>query len=235
MDAQAAARALLNEPEHFIKHYPLKCSGTAAPNQNVANMAAYVLVKQIGKEEDDKPGHRGATRPGLFGHTRAISSFWLQPNGGGGVPVAFAQAHVVPMVNYDGDKFGCLNLGAKIANMPYYILDGNGDGLMVTGELSGCCFVWLQQGNALWCIHVQPVEGISGVELQSKLKATGRFQGQPDDALTTYGRDQYPGGRASIVGVRRAGIWKLYAQHSNDGFGTITGAWQIHPGLPTRL
>src|SRR5262249_19384218 len=145
------------------------------------------------------------------------------------------QAHVVPMVNYNSDIYGCLNLHGVVNTMPYYALDGGGDGLMVTGELSGCCFCWLPQGGLLWCIHVQPEEGIDSIALQNSLRVNGRFAYAPGSVLSTYGRHDYPGARASVIGVRRHGNWRLFAQTTNNSFNTITGAYIIYPGPVRRL
>jgi hypothetical protein len=239
MNSAAARTKLLNSPEAFLKYYPVKCAGAPAPVQNAVNLAQYNINKHGGDQPavgDEVVGHRGATRPGILGiGERQISSFKLEP---GAVTVNGAiinNAHVVPMVNYNSDIYGCLNLLGVINNMPYYVLDGNGDGLMVTGELSNCCFCWLPRGNDLWCIHVQPVGGIMPIQLQNALAVNGRFTTAPVAALGTYGRNDYPAGRASIIGVRHAGVWRLYAQTSNDSFRTLSGAFRIYPGVTQQL
>jgi hypothetical protein len=198
------------------------------------NLRQYNISKQGGTQDDQKPGHRGATRPGFRGKSRDISSFILQPDTMGNGAL-INDAHVVPMVNYNSDIYNCHNLHRGINAMPYYALDGQGRGLMVTGELSGCCFCWLAQGNDLWCIHVQPQAGIDGTALQNTLRVNGRFANAPGTRLGTYGRKNYPAGRASVIGVRRAGRWRLFAQTSDDRFSTITGAYQIYPGAVRNL
>ncbi|KQZ70967.1 hypothetical protein ASD55_11845 [Rhodanobacter sp. Root561] len=233
MDSAAARAQLLAHPETFLKHYPVKCAGAAAPNQNAVNLRLYNISKRQGLANVD--GHRGATRPGLFGYQREISSWILQPGAAVGNGTTINQAHVVPMVNHLGVQYGCLNLLGNVTAMPYYELDGTGDGLMVTGELSNCCFTWAVQGANLWCIHVQPVGGITPTGLQAALATTGRFAAAPHVPLATFGRDEYPVGRASVVGVRQAGAWSLYAQTSNDLLNTISAAYRIYPGAMTRL
>lgn len=233
MNGTAARRKLLTTPSDFLKYYPVKCAGTDAPIPNAANLCQYHINK-LGANNALLPGevlgHYGAIRIGFFGHQHQISSFKLEPQAVGVGAAVINEAHVVPMVNYNSDLYGCPNLHGVINGMPHYVLDGTGDGLMVTGELSGCCFCWIQHGNDLWCIHVQPAEGINGADLHTALAHTGRFAAAPDVALSTFGRNDYPGARASVIGVRKNGRWKLYAQTSTDSFHTLTGAFKIHPG-----
>src|SRR5262245_2516008 len=223
MDCATARARLLAHPEEFLRYYPVQCAGASAPNQNAVNLRQY----HINKHPD---GHRGATRPGFLGIRLNIASFMLQnfPTVNG---ASINQAHVVPMVNYNSNLYNCPNLNGNINAMPYYQLDGAGNGLMVTGELSGCCFCWLLQGGGLWCIHVQPKDGIDAVALQDALRAQGQFALAPGRALGTYGRRDYPNlaTRASVIGVRRAGNWNLFAQTSNDSFRTVSGAYRIYP------
>jgi hypothetical protein len=238
MNSAIALASLLNNPVNFLRYYPVKCAGAAAPAQNAANLSQYSISKQGGTQPVMAPmvGHRGATRPGVFGHQRQISSFILQPGHVNVVNGAMINnAHVMPMVNHNSDVYGCLNLNGVITAMPHYVLDASGDGLMVTGELSFCCFCWIQQGADLWCIHVQPVGGITPIQLQNALALQGRFGAAPNALLSTYGRNDYPTGRASIIGVRSAGVWNLYVQTTNDSFDTISGAFRIHPGAVQRL
>ncbi len=236
MNSAAALAMLQANPANFLRNYPLKCAGAPAPLPDAANFRQYHINKIQGDAPvvpGQKVGHRGATRPGLFG-AKNISSFKLAPgptvNG-----AVINHAHVVPMVNHNSDLYGCLNLHGVITAMPYYRLDANHDGVMVTGELSGCCFAWGVQGVDLVAIHVQPVGGISADALQLALATTGRFAAFPAMPLATFGRQEYPAGRASIVGIRTAGAWTLYAQTSDDGFNTMSGAFRIYPGVFTRL
>jgi hypothetical protein len=236
MDCPAAVTALTNRPASFLRHYPVKCAGGLAPNQNVATTIAYRMIKPTAMGAHTKEGHRGATRPGVFGiGTRDISSFKLEPGGAQAGAGTIAQAHVVPMVNYSGNAYGCFDLQGGTGAMPHYVLDGTGDGLMVTGGLSNCCFAWLQQGAELWCIHVQPGGDLNPIQLQNRLVTNGRFAAAPGQSLATFGRSDYPGGTASVIGVREGGVWNLYAQKSNDSFSTLSEAYRIHPGLAVRL
>ncbi len=221
---------LLTDPDYFLKYYPVKCEGSAVPNPNGVNLLQYYINKQgVGEARfpNEKLGHKGATRPGsISGYKHEISSFILNPRTSAGS--AIIAAHVVPMVNYNSTDFGCPNLNANIAAMDHYTLDNTGDGLMVTGELSGCCFCWLLHGHELWCVHVRPIAGISSESLQAQLNATGRFNNDLT-ALNTYGKNDYNNQNASVIGVRSGGVWKIYAQTSNDLFRTISGAYRLYP------
>jgi hypothetical protein len=107
--------------------------------------------------------------------------------------------------------------------------------------LSGCCFAWCETGGNLRCVHVLPHGNlptgvaITGGVLQTDLGANGRFQGMPGQVLSTFGFLDYGVRRASVIGVRTIGSWKLYAQISFDSFNTITEVWQLHPGPRRQL
>ena len=119
--------------------------------------------------------------------------------------------------------------------MPHDIVDSSGDGLMTTGELSGCCFHWQVNGAHLWCTPVQTVGGIAKNDLHMRLSIRGVFATHRGAGLRTFGFMQYPFGRATVVGVRRHGNRNLFAQISNDSLRKIDGALHQHPGGPRRL
>ena len=234
MDTNAAWAALTTNPDQFLKYYPVKTAGSPAPNPNGVNQAQYWLRKQVNTANGNaKPGHMGATKPRVIGPDASISSFYFDT-----IPLHgathVALANVVPMVNYNSNVYGCPNLNGNVTAMNHFVLDGTGDEVMITGELSGCCFCWLPQGANLWCTHVQPRDGITGDALEIALSTTGRFGAAPGSSIGTFGRSYYSS-RATVIGVRVAGNWRLYAQTSNDALKTITGAWRIHPGQMVRL
>ena len=143
------------------------------------------------------------------------------------------QTHGVPMVNYDSNLDGKVNLHATVTAMDHYV-DGAGAHYMTTGLLTGCCFAWIEAGGALWCVHVRPKDGITGVQLHTMIAPQGRFAARPHTPLSTFGRNDYTN-YANVIGVNTVTGWKLYAQTSSDQFRTITGAWQIAPGAVRRL
>lgn len=236
MDATAAAARMLSNPDEFFKYYPVQMAGgTGAFLPNASNLKTYYLAKKDpgmpGRAPDRKVGHYGATRPGVFG-SRNISSFKMDVMRAMDCSGPLA-THGVPMVNYDSDRDGKVNLHGSINNMDYYVV-GAGANYMTTGLLTGCCFTWLPRPGGLWCVHIRP-EGTDGVRLQNMVATNGRFRGAPHAPLATFGRSDYGGTYAVVIGVNTRGGWRLYAQTSGDQFRTITGAWRIYPGAVVRL
>lgn len=233
MDAATALNELRANPDHFIRYYPLQLAGpTLAYLAGAANMKTMYLAKRdVGymATHDGKEGHYGASRPGPLGiGRRNLSSFSvLDYNGAQSVPF---NAYGVPMVNYNSAVGGRVNLGGAIGAMPSYHLGPAGDGIMITGQLSGCCFAWTMVGGTMWCIHVQPIgHPGTGTQLQTDIDAGGHFAGHAG-GLSTYGLNDYNGSYAIVIGVRLAGTWRLYAQRSNDQGRTIISAHRLHPG-----
>jgi hypothetical protein len=236
MDANQALKDLMGKPQSFLKYYPVKCAGSTAPLQGMVNTKKYYLNKQgagMPTIKGEVLGHRGAIRVGRFGRKHEISSFMLSPNITPGA-ATINSAHIVPMVNYNSDIYGAPNLHANTAAMPHYVLDATGDGIMVTGELSACCFCFYPYQGKLLCTHVQPREGITASALQLELATRGHFAVAPNAPIGTFGRHDYAV-RASVIGVRRGTQWQLFAQLSVDGFKTINAAFQIYPGAVRAL
>jgi hypothetical protein len=235
MDATTAAARMLTHSDEFFRYYPvMMAGGTGAFVPNTANVKIYYLGKKGAGNPGPggaKEGHFGATKPGVFG-AKDISSFKMD-----GAAVANCSGplttHGVPMVNYNSDLDGKVNLNANIAAMDHYVVDA-GAQYMTTGLLTGCCFAWRVQGIDLWCVHVRP-EGIDSVRLQNSMATQGRFAAAPGDPLSTFGRSDYGGQYAIVIGVNTANGWKIYAQTSTDQFRTLTGAWRLFPGAVTRL
>lgn len=247
MDAADARDALLGDPEGFLKYYPVNIAGPGGVyNAGAVNARnAYIFKKNPdyapGGIGDDKVGHYGATKPGLLGIGSVnISSFVIdenQPNAGdsaGPIPTL-----AVPMVNYNSDLAGCRNLGADMTNIPSFMLDGSAD-LMITGQLSGCTFLWSATVGGMRCCHIRPsgidptLPGLAGTRLHNEVSMGGRFAGNALTAVNTFGRNDYDA-FATVIGVRVAGQWRLYAQTSPDRGATIDGAWKLYPGTKTRL
>jgi len=230
MDANAAAQQMLTNSDHFFRYYPVIMSGgVGAFNPNVHNPKTYYLTKKQGSL--GKEGHHGATRPGFL-HTKNISSFQMEifamPTSSG--PLV---TDGIPMVNYNSNKDGKVNLNGNIVAMDHYVASA-GVNYLTTGLLTGCCFAWVANGGELWCTHIRP-EGTNGATLQTDLDTNGSFNLAPGQALRTFGRNDYGGSYATVIGVNTAAGWKLYAQASLDTFKTITTAWRLHPGPAVQL
>ena len=134
------------------------------------------------------------------------------------------QAHSVCMVS--SANMGPLN---QIAG---YLLDHTGPDLMFTGMLNGCSFVMkaTPDRSRVRCAHLRPPPGEAGSALHTACVNTGAFAGDAG-AVTVFGRNSYlpPPGlarSATVLGVRRAGAWEIYAQIF-DSFFNITGAARI--------
>lgn len=237
MNSNQAYTKMLTNPDHFFKHYPINPAGPAGnyvPGQaNLKTVKLYkkdpeVTIKPVnGQAVTIKAGHYGATRPGLLGHQREISSWVL--NQGAAPNATFDSKNVnaigVPMILYNDVNFNS-------AAMDTYICDGSGDGIMVTGQLSGCTFCIMPTAGGVACIHVKP-EGIGAIQLHNELHTQGRFNGH-NTALTTWGRNDYPN-FSNVFGIRRGGQWSFYAQLSADAFLTIRAAYKIYPGAKRML
>jgi hypothetical protein len=246
MDSNAAAARMLSHSDDFFKSYPvMMAGGTGAWAPNAMNPKTYYLAKKnpgIGGNADGsgKEGHYGATRRGFL-HTKNISSFTMLPNGGAGSSAPLA-THGVPMVNYNSNLDGKINLLGNTTAMAHFVV-GAGANYMTTGLLTGCCFAWVAIAGGLWCTHIRPdgpigptiPKMIDGATLQDRLALHGRFAAAPGQMLSTFGRNNYGGSYAIVIGVNTPGGWKLYAQTSMDNFRTITNAWRLHPGTMTRL
>ena len=220
---------LLLHPDHFIKYYPLSVAGwTGAHAPNAVNTHPFVLYKRDplapGSMPSGKVGHHGAMRPNsvLPFMTHEISSWAIDDQANGGVPVQGFTGHSVPMVT--DNAANALNKAALAS----YQLDGTAD-VMITGQLSGCCFCWLPVGTTLLCTHIRPAPGSSGVILHNSLHSGGRFANHATQPLYTFGRNDYPS-HATVIGVRLAGAWRLYAQLSTDHNRTNAQVMRLHPG-----
>lgn len=242
MTPDEAVDKMIEDPDFFFKYYPVNVAGAPKPyNPNQQNIKNFRLTRVAGKQ-GEKLGHQGATRPGFL-HKKKISSFRLVPAQQVNDQDRSREIETsgVPMVLYNSDDFtkfgGAANLHGNLTTMNYYIV-GPGTSYMTTGQLTGCCFAWCQSGDTLLCTHIRPAgsgpggAAITGETLHNQVKATGRFQGLPHQALNTFGRLNYPE-FATVIGVKSNGMWKLYAQISNDRLETLENAWQIHPG-PVR-
>lgn len=234
MNETEAFRALRDNPSYFLKYYPINIAGANVPHAagaaNVLPFKMHRYADQPGSMPSHKVGHYGATRPGrgpLRVLTMEISSFKVEydspanPLPWGGQAMG---AHSVPWFRSDA---------IDTAAMDHYLLDHTGDGVMVTGQLSGCTFAWRQVGDTIAAIHVQNAGG-DGIAIHNTIHTTGRFAAYPAAPLRTFGRNDYTH-YATVIGVRTAGGWKLFAQLSEDRGRTITAAYRIHPGARTPL
>lgn len=208
-----AFNTLLANPGAFLKRYPVRIFGATA----ASGVAGYTMLNR-------NPG--ASMRPGsvlgtLNMHT--TESFEIRSNaalgavGGGAGGHAF-QAHSIHM-------------DAGTTNMGFYRLGaGAGPTIVVTGQLSGCSFVMLPVAAGVVDVaHVRP-QGQTGQALQAAL-ATAMPNAQIYGASGASGNYDSADRFASIIGVRFAGVWRIYAQKqdANAGDFRIKSAYQIYP------
>lgn len=140
MTPTAALQRLRTDPHYFLRHCPINCAGANVPHHpNTANQFPFHIRKRDNQMQGEKLGHVGATRPvrgplSLLNVTVEISSFRI--GHGGAAAAAPFNAASVPMLYYDDlHNPPAHNINA----MGAYLLD-NTDDIMITGQLSGCCF-----------------------------------------------------------------------------------------------
>jgi hypothetical protein len=143
--------------------------------------------------------------------------------GPGAAPV---QAHSIQMVAHANTP--------PLNQIPGYLLDGNGPDLMLTGMLNGCSFIMKANANrsTVRCAHLQPVPGVGhGAALNVRCINNAAFLGDAGP-VTVFGRNNYADVGASprsctVLGVRRAGAWEIYAQIFNSATFEVVSATRI--------
>ncbi|WP_338846251.1 hypothetical protein V8J88_21145 [Massilia sp. W12] len=112
-----------------------------------------------------------------------------------------------------------------------YTLGGNGSSVMITGELTGCCFIVWNKGQSVKVAHVNP-SGFKAADLRAFLKE------EHPGAQIVYGHEEDENERGmygdnrtvSIFGVRGAdGQWRLYAQKRERDTQKFCSLYQIYP------
>jgi hypothetical protein len=120
---------------------------------------------------------------------------------------------------------------------------------MVTTQLIGCSFCLQDAGGSLFACHLKPGAGIDGTQLAQQL--TGqvpnvtrpKFSNAPKSTNPVYvfgrGHGSFPNGGgydvrleggsryATVIGLKRKGVWSLYAQEVYDN--VIIGVRKIWP------
>lgn len=98
---------------------------------------------------------------------------------------------------------------------------GNAADVMLTCKLTGCSFVCRVNNGVLEAAHLQP-QGESGLQLNTRLQGNGQH---------AWGRLKYDfdSRTVSIIGVRRGGQWKIYAQKLEKGTWNILSVHRVYP------
>jgi hypothetical protein len=91
-----------------------------------------------------------------------------------------------------------------------------GSDIMITPLLNGCSFCCADSPGGMLVKHIQPTGATNHVVLATTLSNTGAFAGQTANSFRFFGSGGfgYDAGTedATIVGVRRNGVWAGYAQ-----------------------
>jgi len=103
-----------------------------------------------------------------------------------------------------------------------------GPDIMTTCMLTGCSFIVRQGAASIECGHLLPTNLATNTAIETGVALNTRLLGQ--NYLAVYGRLQYSKDdrRAAIVGVRRNGNWKIYAQ-KRDFSNNIISVHRIYP------
>lgn len=184
MTPKTALYQLKNDTQNFLGHNMVVCAG----------------------------GATSAQRPFNFG----MHGAHLGPRAGVNEVFTFT---TIPVMTPSPEKPICDNVRMipntevlDITNIPSYSL-GPGCDFMITGQLSGCAFCALPQGNNLLVSHIQPgvLRNMDGAQLKTALVNTGRFAGVNVALASVYGRGDYAA-TAYVIGVCRGGTWELWGQ-----------------------
>lgn len=122
-----------------------------------------------------------------------------------------------------------------------------GPSIMMTGQLSACSFVYQPLANGgLEVAHIQPGARVagnvadpkvatSGMSLANNIARNGGFVGQGGQTVQVFGSNLYQHVRAddetsrcTVLGVRRANGWNLYAQIYTKQGRNVVDALQFH-------
>jgi hypothetical protein len=201
LDALSKLRA---NPRNFLRTYPVMID----ERPGASSLITAYLVNNPSKDKTERPGR-------ILGTLRMhqTQGFTICCNG---MPQntslqmrAMFSAHYVEMRE-------------STAAMQWYAL-AMGSDIMLTCKLSGCSFAVREQNNAVQVAHVQP-RGVTGVGLQYSLAYN-----QPDRII--YGGLNYDTATrsATVIGVNRAGQWKIYVQKLEAGTWRILSVHRIYP------
>jgi hypothetical protein len=199
---KTALYQLKNDPLHFLHSNLVVCAG----------------------------GSTSAQRPFSFG----VHGAYVGPRAGANEVFTFT---TIPLVTPNPEKLVCDNVRMiknteplDLTNLEKYTL-GLGCDFMITGQLTGCAFCILQQGNTLEVAHVQPngLRNLDGAELKTQLENIGRFAGINTPLTRVYGRGGDYNVCAYVIGVHREGHWQLWGQavSSTGGAANIVSVTRI--------
>jgi hypothetical protein len=121
-------------------------------------------------------------------------------------------------------------LASTVAN--YAALAGGvvqgGSDIMITTLLNGCSFCCADSPGGVLMKHIQPTGATNHVALATTLSNTGAFAGQTAGSFRFFGSGGFGYDQGTedvtIVGVRRNGLWGVYAQVHSRNVNNISSA-----------
>jgi hypothetical protein len=121
-------------------------------------------------------------------------------------------------------------LASTVAN--YAALDGGvvqgGSDIMITTLLNGCSFCCADSPGGVLMKHIQPTGATNHAVLATTLSNTGAFAGQTAGSFRFFGSGGFGYDQGTedvtIVGVRRNGLWGVYAQVHSRNVNNISSA-----------
>jgi hypothetical protein len=180
------------QPQAFLEKYPVRIYGDPTGSH-----VTRFRIEDAGSSQ----------RPGAILGTHSMHAtqlFAIKPSGtahGNPPGATWFDAHSVKMFDTATDL-------AAIGTYTLPVIGG--PNVMVTGHLSGCSFAIHDNGDgSLVVAHIRPSPHIDALTLQSTLGKTAYW-------TVVYGRHDYPGQVASIVGSRIAGRWHVWGQKQDD-------------------
>jgi len=199
MRPSAALQMLRTDPRGFLEKYPIQSNYD--PPVNAVQMV-YIF--------NGGGGHRpGSVLKTARMHT--TGSFTIQPQ---------------PGQLGEGTTFWAhgLSTGQSSVAPVWYRLDGGDPDIVLTAKLTGCTFVARPvpgHPGEVEVVHLQP-HNETGLALNQRMVVPGQ---------EAYGRLKYDIADRSInvIGVRRAGAWKVYAQKLEKQNLSIRSVTRIYP------
>lgn len=204
---QNAYNALMANPSNFLRRYPVRIFGSTG----ASGVVQYAI-------ENRGASHRPGSVLGTHGWHDS-ESFNIKVS------------NQVP----NGHTFNAHSVHMDVgqANMQFYRLPSiGGPNIMVTGQLSGCSFVFspIAHSNDVNVAHVQPQVGNSGATLRTNLAANhpnAFVFGISNQAGFYNGANR----AVSVIGVRQGGIWRFYSQKQDRTTGDyrVRSVWRQYP------
>jgi hypothetical protein len=200
------------DPEAFLRHHAVAIAGRAPDLSQLQEKRAKFELRTEGR-----PVFRGF-QTGIAGlrskekERASIQFAQLPPNSNAALGPDVAEVWYVPMA---ADT-------TRMANRHTLLSGTEGPDIAFTSQLSGCTFSigTASQDGGLIVSHIRPPQGRqpNAADYQAMRDAGSLgpmahfFDRESRPGRTSYGE---PGNLATIIGVRRRGTWRFYAQIYN--------------------